>query len=45
MKSPDTPEKALVDALKLLSELAEIARNLELKNKQLFHSYVFLSLI
>ena len=38
MKAPETSEDALYDALKLLAELAEIARNLEAKNKAVFHT-------
>lgn len=40
MKDPDTSVEILRDSLKLLAELMDIARNLEAKNKQIFHRHV-----
>lgn len=38
MSNPAVSEEGLWDALKLLSEMTDIARNLEAKNKSTFHA-------
>ena len=42
MKADDAIPRSFSISLKLLSELADIARNLEAKNKILFHQYSLL---